>query len=276
MPLRRADGLSALESLRRHWPEYVMEAGELGLYMFVTCAVAVLIHHPASPVRQFVSDPVSRRALMGVALGATLTAIVLSPWGKQSGGHFNPAVTLAFYRLGKVEFWDAWFYAGAQFLGAILGVCIARFALRGTLSNYAVHFAMTTPGVYGPAIAFVAEIAISFVLMTVVLFTTNRARFTAYTPFVVGVLVAIYITFETPLSGMSTNPARTFGPALHKPATGTCCGFTFSPPHWGCCWPPRFFCGQTAVSLRTVESCTTPTISAASSITNEAIIRRFR
>src|SRR5260370_13121332 len=48
-----------------------------------------------------------RRAFMGAAVGATVIAIVMTPWGRQSGGHFNPAITFTFYRLGKVDFWDA-------------------------------------------------------------------------------------------------------------------------------------------------------------------------
>jgi aquaporin Z len=113
-------------------------------------------------VHHFVSSNIARRALMGTAMGATIIAIILSPWGKQSGGHFNPAVTFAFYRLGKVEFWDGWFYAAAQFLGAIIGVCIARYALFGALDNQAVHYAVTVLGIYGSAVAFVAAMAISF------------------------------------------------------------------------------------------------------------------
>ena len=77
---------------------------------------------------------------MGLALGVTATAIVISPWGKRSGAHFNPAITLTFYRLGKVEFWDAWFYLLAQFLGAISGVCFARLALQGALGHQAVRY----------------------------------------------------------------------------------------------------------------------------------------
>lgn len=192
-----------------------MEVGELGFYMLVTCAVATLLQHPASPMHRLVSSNMARRALMGAAMGATMIAIILSPWGKQSGGHFNPAVTFAFYRLGKVEFWDGWFYAAAQFIGAILGVCIARYALFGALGNQAVHYAVTAPGIYGRAIAFVAELAISFVLMSAVLFVTNRANLARYTPYFVGILIALYMTFETPLSGMSTNPARSFGTAVH-------------------------------------------------------------
>jgi aquaporin Z len=214
-PLRRRDGLSALASLRLHWPEYAMEVAGLGLYLFATCVAATVLQHPASPVRQMFPDTLTRRAFMGLSMGATITAIVLSPWGKQSGGHFNPAVTIAFYRLGKVEFWDTWFYVAAQFLGAIGGVCVARYALRGALGNNAVHYATTIPGLYGRGVAFAAEIAISLILMTTILFASNRASIAPYTAYLAGTLTAIYLTFEAPLSGMSTNPARTFAPALH-------------------------------------------------------------
>lgn len=192
-----------------------MEVGELGCYLFAACVFTALLQHPASIVRQFVSNNIARRALMGVAMGATAIAIVMSPWGKRSGGHFNPAITLTFYRLGKVEFWDLWFYVIAQFLGAISGVAVARFALRDALADHAVRYAVTVPGGYGSTVAFVAEMVISFILMITVLFATNSKRLAPYTAYLVGALISIYYTFEAPLSGMSTNPARTFGSALH-------------------------------------------------------------
>jgi aquaporin Z len=213
--LRRVDGLSAIASLRHHWPEYLMEVGEVGCYLFVACVASTLLQHPASIVRQSISSGVARRALLGLAMGATAIAIVISPWGKRSGGHFNPAVTLTFYRLGKVEFWDAWFYVTAQFLGALSGVALARYLLRGALAHRAIRYAVTVPGIYGSAVAFAAELTISFILMSAVLFTTNRKGLASYTAYFVGVLIAMYYTFEAPLSGMSTNPARTFGSALH-------------------------------------------------------------
>ena len=139
----------------------------------------------------------------------------MSPWGKQSGAHLNPAVTLTFYRLGKVKAWDAVFYATAQFLGAVGGVAIAAAVLRGALAHGAVRYAVTVPGIYGSTLAFVAEFAISFGLMSTVLFVSNREALARYTPYFAGALVAVYICFEAPLSGMSMNPARTFGSAFH-------------------------------------------------------------
>ena len=191
-----------------------MEAGELALYMFFACAFATLLQHPASPVAHSIVNGLARRTLYGLAIGTTVIAIVRTPWGKQSGGHFNPAITFTFYRLGNVELLDALFYAGAQFFGAVMGVAIATYLLRGALGDSAVRYAVTVPGVYGEVGAFVGEVTISFVLMITILFLTNRETLARYTPYFVGALYAIYITFETPLSGMSMNPARTFGSAF--------------------------------------------------------------
>jgi aquaporin Z len=215
MALRPADGLNAMASLHQHWPEYLMEVGELGCYLFAACAFTTSLQHPASIVRQVVSSQLARRGLMRPAMGVTAIAIVMSPWGKRSGGHLNPAITLTFYRLGKVEFWDAWFYTIAQFLGAIGGVTLAEYVLRGALAHEAVRYAVTVPGMYGSTVAFAAEMTIFFFLMITVLFATNHKRLARYTAYFVGVLIATYYTFEALLSGMSTNPARTFGSALH-------------------------------------------------------------
>src|SRR5260370_27751413 len=108
--------MSAADSLRLHWPEYLMEAGESGFYLFSACALATLLWHPASPIQRHLPSDTVRRMLMGLAISATIIAIVLSPWGKQSGAHFNPAVTFTSYPLGKVDFCDALFSCAGEFL----------------------------------------------------------------------------------------------------------------------------------------------------------------
>ncbi len=222
--------MSAADSLRLHWPEYLMEAGESGFYLFSACAVATLLWHPASPIQRHLPSDTVRRMLMGLAMSATIIAIVLSPWGKQSGAHFNPAVTFTFYRLGKVDFWDAVFYCAGQFLGAVTGVALASLVLEGAPANKAVHYAATIPGIYGDTIAFVAELAISFILMSAILFASNHEVLSPYTHYFAAILVAAYIAFESPLSGMSTNPARTFGPALYASYWHTLWIYFIGPP----------------------------------------------
>jgi len=126
----------------------------------------------------------------------------------------NPAVTLTFLRLGKVEPRDAAGYVAAQFLGGSLGIVVATHLLRGLPSHPAINYVATVPGASGPAVAFAAEAAISFGMMLMVLSTSNARRFARFTGALAGALIAFYITVEDPLSGMSMNPARTLGPAL--------------------------------------------------------------
>src|SRR5437660_1260950 len=86
-----------------HWPEYLMEGAELGIFMISACLFTALVEYPSSPVRQAIADPTVRRGLIGLSMGGTAVALIYSPWGKQSGAHFNPAVTLTFLRLGLVK-----------------------------------------------------------------------------------------------------------------------------------------------------------------------------
>ena len=206
--------LNGVTSLRLHWPEYVMEFTETGFYLFFTCVFATLFQHPASPIRHLLPNNIVRRACFGISVGATIVALVLTPWGKQSGAHLNPAMTFTFYRLGKVEFRDAIFYGVAQFAGATAGVIIATFLLLGAPGDPTIRYAATLPGIYGAGLAFIAEVVISFALMLTILFASNHNSLSRYTSYFVGTLYAIFITFETPLSGMSMNPARTFGSAF--------------------------------------------------------------
>lgn len=201
-----------LTALKNHWPEYLIEAWGLGTFMVSACVFGVLLFHPDSYFAEH--NILSRNLLMGMAMGATAIGIVKSPWGKRSGAHINPVVTLTFFRLGKIGRADAIFYVAAQFVGGISGVVIAWLFLGNRLAVSEVNFVSTVPGIYGVAAAFAGEIVIAFLMMTMILVTTNHHRLYKYTPFIAGLLVAIYIAVESPISGMSMNPARTFGSAV--------------------------------------------------------------
>jgi aquaporin Z len=194
-----------------HWVEYGIEAALLGTFMLSACLFSTLLFYPGSPVVGAIPDPLLRRMVMGVAMGATAVSLNYSTWGKRSGAHYNPAVTLTFARLGKVSRADVLGYVSAQFLGAIAGVFLAGLLAREMLAQADVHYAVTRPGTMGVAAAFVAEVVISSILMTVVLTTSNRAGLARYTGLFAGLLVATFIVVEAPVSGMSMNPARTVG-----------------------------------------------------------------
>jgi len=126
----------------------------------------------------------------------------------------NPAITLTYCRLGKVAPIDAVGYIVAQFFGAVAGIIAAAWLFHGLPADPSVNYAATVPGQGGSAIAFIAEAVMSFGMMLTVLTVSNAPRCARLTGVCAGALVAIYITLEAPLSGMSMNPARTLGPAL--------------------------------------------------------------
>jgi len=197
----------------KHWPEYLIEGACLGLFLVSACSFTVLLQHPASAIRQMLPSAFVRRLLTGVAMGLTAIALIYSPWGKQSGAHLNPSVTLTFFRLGKIEPWDAGFYVVAQFIGGTLGVVLSGLIWGNAIAEQNIRYAATLPGIRGTGVAFVAEMGISFVMMTMVLNVSNSAQIARFAGVSAGVLVATYITLESPLSGMSMSPARSFASA---------------------------------------------------------------
>jgi len=202
------------QALSQHWPEYLMEAGGLGFFMISACLFGALLEFPGSPVHQAIPSVLLRRLLMGLAMGSTLIAIIYSPWGKQSGAHLNPSVTLTFLRLGKVKVWDAAFYVLFQFLGGVTGVALVAAFFGAVVAHPAVRYVVTVPGKHGLLVALGAEFVIAFLTMSLILGLTNSPRLEPYTGLWAGLVVATYITVEAPFSGMSMNPARSFSSAL--------------------------------------------------------------
>lgn len=203
----------ATSAATKHWPEYLIEAACLGLFMVSACSFTVLLQHPSSAIRPMLPSAFARRLVTGIAMGLTAIALIYSPWGKQSGAHLNPSVTLTFFRLRKIEPWDAGFYVVAQFIGGTLGVLFSGFVWGPAVAEQNVRYAATLPGVRGTGVAFIAELVISFVMMTMVLNVSNSAKIARFTGVIAGALVATYITLESPLSGMSMSPARSFASA---------------------------------------------------------------
>src|SRR5512134_2818537 len=127
--MRQAASISAREfpavaALRGHWPEYLIEGWALGMFMISAAVFATLFDYPGSPLHRAIADPDLRRVLTGIAMGLTAIALIYSPWGRRSGAHMNPAVTLSFLRLGRIRAGVAAAYVTAQFAGGALGVAL--------------------------------------------------------------------------------------------------------------------------------------------------------
>ena len=200
-------------SLLKNWKIYVIEAWALGMFMVSAGMFSILVFHPSLPIYAAIKSDFLKRLLMGSIMGATAILLIYSGWGKRSGAHMNPATTLAQYQLNRIEATDALFYIVAQFVGGSLGVALVYAFLPDYFASPSVNFAVTMPN-KGIWTAFLCEFMMAFALLTMVLTVSNNARLAPYTGYLVGLTVALFITFEAPISGMSINPARTFSSAI--------------------------------------------------------------
>jgi aquaporin Z len=203
-------------ALQKNWRIYLIEAWALGMFMVSACLFVIIIEHPDLPVRNMIESALVRRLIMGLAIGITAVLLIYSGWGKRSGAHMNPAVTITFLNLNRICREDAFWYIVFQFIGGFLGVAVFKWVLFNYISFPSVNYVVTIPGSQGIWAALIIEFLMSIMLITVVLVSSNYPKIARFTGYFVGVLLIIYITFGAPVSGMSINPARTVASAINS------------------------------------------------------------
>jgi aquaporin Z len=203
-----------LETRKRSvpWLLYGAELTGTALLVAVGLSFVILDFGHGSPVIQLIPSAGWRRLLTGLLFGSTGALIALSPLGKESGAHINPAVTLAFWLTGTLGARHALGYGVAQLAGAILGA-LPLLAWGGM--GQSVAFGATVPGMgYGAGWALVGEAATTFALIVGLFTFVRHRRLRSFTPALFPVLYAAMVYLEAPVSGTSTNPARSLAPAV--------------------------------------------------------------
>jgi aquaporin Z len=214
--------------MRRNLPAYFAEFAGTALTLFLGVSAVSFMWGQGSPVPA-VPYPPLRRLLTGLMFAGSATAVVYSPLGQISGGHINPVVTLAFWRIGKVPSRDAILYIAAQFAGALVGAYTAGLAWGPLTAS--VHYAATVPGAgYSAVGAFAAEVLITFLLVFTIFVCVNKPRIASRTGVIAGTLVALIVMIEAPVSGTSLNPARTLAPAILAPSYHALWAYFAGPP----------------------------------------------
>ena len=194
------------------WKLYGAELVGTALLISVGLSIVIFDFGQGSPVVQFLPDAGLRRLITGFLFGTTGALIALSPLGKESGAHINPAVTLGFWLMGKLEARYVPGYVLAQLAGAAIGA--APLLAWGAMGR-SIDFGATLPGVaYGAGWAMLGEIATTFALVFGLFFFLQHRRLRNFTPALFPFLYAFMVFVEANISGTSTNPARSFGPAL--------------------------------------------------------------
>ena len=197
---------------RFHWRTFFSEMAGTGLLVLVGLSLVIAMFGTESPAAAIVPSEALRRTITGFLFGLTGAAIAVSPLGKASGAHINPAVSFAFWLAGKLRPETLSVYVTAQLAGAVLG-CFPLL-LWGELGR-SVAFGATTPGEgFGPSAAFAGEVVTTFAMVALLCVFLAFRTLRRYTPLLFPPLYGVMVALEAPVSGTSTNPARSFGPAV--------------------------------------------------------------
>ncbi len=197
---------------RLPWKLYAAELIGTALLVGIGISVVIFFSGEGSPGLRLLPDPRLRRLITGFLFGTTGALIALSPVGKQSGAHINPVVTLGFWFVGKIDARVAVGYVVAQLVGAIVGAL--PLLAWGTMGKSAV-FGATLPGEgYAIPKVFIGEVVTTAALITGLHIFLAFRKLRPYTPALFPFLYSFMVFAEAPISGTSTNPARSLGPAI--------------------------------------------------------------
>jgi aquaporin Z len=202
------------DSKTRHipWGLFVSELIGTALLVMVGLSLVIFMFGTGSPMAQWIPSEGLRRLITGFLFGTTGAVLALSPVGRVSGAHINPVVTLAFRLMGKLELTTTLGYVGAQMAGAAVG---ALPLLAWGVMGHSVAFGATLPGSgYSASMVFLGEAITTFTMITLLTLFLGFRNVRSFTPAMFPPLYALMVWAESPISGTSTNPARSFGPAI--------------------------------------------------------------
>jgi MIP family channel proteins len=182
--------------------------GTFLLVFFITSVVVLFV--ATGTQAQFGSD----FAVVGLVHAFLLFGLIVM-FGVVSGGHFNPAVTLAAAVLKRISPADAVIYMLAQLSGGVLGALLTKGLLlnEGRAAHYGA--AEVSPLLGSAFRGSIVEAIGTFCLVLVILAAVySKKSFKEWAPLAIGTTLGFIVMVGGPLTGGSFNPARWFGPAL--------------------------------------------------------------
>jgi len=199
-------------SRRSPWGLYMSELIGTALLVLVGLSLVIFMFGNGTPMAHLLPSEALRRLITGFLFGSTGALIALSPVGKVSGAHINPAVSLGFNLMGKLDPQITFGYIVAQLVGGLLG---SLPLLAWGAMGKSVAFGATTPGSsYSTSAAFLGEVITTFVMVALLCMFLGFRESRPFTPALFPPLYAVMVWLEAPISGTSTNPARSFGPSV--------------------------------------------------------------
>ncbi len=209
--------------------EWCCEFAGTALLLLGGLSAVCLDFSTGSPVASAIPDHSARLLVTGLLFAGTGSLVTISPLGRRSGAHLNPAVTLAFYRRGHVHEADLAGYVVAQVAGAFAGTALVKWWWGARARS--VSLGATHPG-HGldAAGAACVEALMTFVLVASILLMVSSPKTAKWTPLLLWFVIAALVWQGAPFTGTSLNPARSLAPAVLAPSTGQLWVYLVGPP----------------------------------------------
>jgi aquaporin Z len=194
------------------WRLFFAELAGTAMLLLIGLSLVILMFGEGSPLVNYMPNLKLRQVITGFLFGGTGALIAISVLGKESGAHINPAVTMSFWLFKKIDSQKALVYVAAQLIGAVIGTL--PLLLWGQLGR-SISFGATMPGTgYTVSQAILGEAVTTFTMVSLLIIFLGFRQIRPYTPALFPFLYAIMVPLEADISGISTNPARSFGPAV--------------------------------------------------------------
>ena len=197
------DDLTSMDAWRGALAEFVAT----GLFVFVGAGSVV-----ASGIASGGGLDAAGLVSISLAHGIAIAALVFAT-AHVSGGHLNPAVTVAAALTGKIRPARGAMYVFGQLAGGVLGALLMAYvapdASEGNLGAHGLGAGVSA------GMGFTLELALTFLLVFVIFAVAMDKRAQgAFAPLAIGLAVAVIHLVAVPLTGGAVNPARSLGPAV--------------------------------------------------------------
>lgn len=175
-----------------HFAEWFCELVGTAVLMLGGLSAICLDFGPGSSLASIIHSHSARLLITGLLFSGTGSLVAVSPLGRRSGAHLNPAVTVAFWWRGHVHHHDLAGYIGAQVAGALVGTALVRWWWGATAT--AINLGVTEPG-HGvsPTAAAGIEAVMTAILVLSIFVMVSSEKSAHWTPLVVWIVVAVLV-----------------------------------------------------------------------------------
>ena len=207
--------MSALPGMIEDLKAYASEFLGTAILMVAGISAISLNFGDQAYLTSLIPDVMIRFALAGAGFGIGVVIVAYSVLGQTSGGHLNPALTIAFWMQEKIETRKLAPYIASQCMGSMAGTWLVAMMMPDLSSSVGYGVTSVASNIT-PGVAILLEALLMMIFVLMIFWMTSCHDRSRYTGWCVLAYLMIFVPLGAPLTGTSINPARSIGPAIYS------------------------------------------------------------